>query len=174
MSMPVNNIQPKVLAALPLVVLVVLSCAVIWQLTLTEPLSITRRLAVHQALQNIPTNEIEKHLAELMPEQLFTGKDPFFRGQAPAPISLTTTTDQKLATNLQDIHLTTIAWGKSGRYCLINGNFYTEGTQGDGFTVDYIEADHVIFSTPYQTFHLSPGQKVTLSEGKILNEEREE
>lgn len=167
MSMPVNNIQPKGLAALPLALLIMLSGAVIWQLTQTEPLAITRRLAVHHALQNIPEAEIKERLKELMPEHLFTGKDPFFRGPTPAPTSRATT-GKEVTANLQDIHLTTIAQGKSGRYCLINGNFYTEGSQGEGFKVDYIETDYVVFSTPFQTFQLSPGQKISLADGKIL------
>lgn len=174
MSMPVNNMRTMFFSSLPLLLLIVLTSIVIWQLTKSTPFSTGRRLAVHQALQNLPSTDMDKRLAELLPQDMFAGRDPFFRNSAPQPAtsSKVTGTDKAEATaDLQEIHLSTIAQGTSGRYCLINGNIFNEGRRGNGFTVKAIEAGLVVFSTPVQTFSLQPGQKVTLEKGKILNRE---
>lgn len=168
MPMPVNNIRPMLLSPLPLVVLVVSVCVVIWLLTETTPLATGKRLSVHHALQNIPEKDIGKYLSELIPASTFTGKDPFFRSPTPQKLEPATSTEAIDTTaELREIHLTTIARGKLGSYCLVNGNIYHEGRKGDGFTVELISPGEVIFSTPAQTFTLVPGKKVTLEGGKI-------
>lgn len=75
---------------------------------------------------------------------------------------------------LKEIQLTTIAQGKLGSYCLVNGNIYQEGVKGDGFTVELISPGEVVFSTPAQTFTLEPGGKVTLERGKIRTPDKRE
>lgn len=157
------------LTSLPLVLLTVLVSLVIWQLTESKPLPTGRRLTVHQALQNIPNSDIDKQLAELLPEDMFTGRDPFFRSAAPQPPTPNTTNTLETATGLQEVHLTTIAQGTSGRYCLINDSIYSQGSGGNGFIVQKIEPGYVVFSTSSQTFTLKPGQKITLENGKILS-----
>lgn len=175
MPMPVNNIRPMLLSPLPLVVLAVSVCVVIWLLTQTNPLATGKRLSVHQALQNIPEKDIGKHLLELIPANTFRGKDPFFRSPAPQKLEPATSTETlDTAAELREIQLTTIAQGKRGSYCLVNGNIYQEGVKGDGFTVELISPGEVVFSTPVQTFTLEPGEKVTLERGKIRTPEKQE
>ena len=168
MSMPINNLKTMALTSLPLVLLIVLTGVIIWQLTQVLPFETGRRLSVHQALQNIPSGDIEKRLAELLPKDMFAGKDPFFRSSPPKTSNPKQSEDVATSTDLQEIHLTTIAQGKSGRYCLINGTIYNEGQSGEGFTVIQIDPQHVLFSTPAQTFTLQPGKKITLEKGRIL------
>ena len=166
--MPINNVKTMALTSLPLVLLIVLTGIIIWQLTQIVPLKTGRRLSVHNALQNIPTGDIEKRLAELLPEDMFAGKDPFFRSSPPKAPNPQQNKDVAVKTDLQEIHLTTIAQGKSGRYCLINGIIYNECQSGEGFTVQQIDPHHVVFATPVQTFTLEPGKKITLEKGRIL------
>lgn len=174
MPMPVNNIRPMLLSPLPLVVLVAGVCVVIWLLVQTKHLPTGRRLPVHQALQNIPEKDIERHLSELITTSMFSGKDPFFRSQTPQQLEPRTTAEAIDTTaDLREIHLTTIAHGKLGSYCLVNGNIYHEGRKGDGFMVELISPGEVVFSTPAQTFTLIPGKKVTLEGGKIRTQENE-
>lgn len=168
MSMPVNNIRSNVLAALPLVLLAVTAAIAIWLLAQGQPFATGKRLAVHQALQNIPAKDRTAHLPELLSE-MYTGRDPFFRSvvvqkQALQPIE----GNRETVADLQEISLTTVAQGLQGRYCLINGNIYHEGLRGNGFTVEQIQPDRVTFSTPVQTFTLQPGKKVTLEGGRII------
>lgn len=175
MPMPVNNMRPMLLNPLPLVVLAISVCVVIWLLTETTPLATGKRLSVHHALQNIPEKDIGKHLLELIPTDRFTGKDPFFRSptaQKLEPATTTETTDTNA--ELREIQLTTIAHGKLGSYCLVNGNIYQEGVKADGFTIELISPGEVVFSTPVQTFTLEPGEKVTLERGKIRNPDKRE
>lgn len=173
MSMPVNNMRPMLLSPLPLVILVISVSIVIWLLTQSKPLATGTRLSVHQALQNIPDKDINKYLSELIPANTFTGRDPFFRSPTPQKIEPAVSTESiDAATELREIQLTTIAHGKLGSYCLVNGNIYHEGHTGDGFTVELISPDEVVFRTSVQTFSLEPGGKVTLEGGKIRLEEK--
>ena len=168
MSMPVNNIRPMLLSPLPLVILVASVCIVIWLITQTNPLPTGRRLPVHQALQNIPEEDIEKHLSKIIATTNLTRNDPFFRSPTPQRLEPTTSTEAiDAVADFREIQLTTIAHGKLGSYCLVNGNIYHEGRNGDGFTVELISPGEVVFSTPAQTFTMVPGEKVTLEEGKI-------
>ena len=169
MSMPVNNIQSNVLAALPLVLLAVTAAIAIWLLTQGQPFATGQRLAVHQALHNIPAKDSATHLAELTPKDMYTGRDPFFRSPAVQKQALQPLEgNRETAADLQEIFLTTVAEGLQGRYCLINGDIYHEGHIGNGFTVEQVQTDRVTFSTPVQTFTLQPGKKVTLEGGRIL------
>jgi len=172
--MPVNNVKTLALTSLPLVLLTVLICIIIWQLTLAKPFSTGRRLSVHHALQNIPTDDdIKKRFAELFPDNMSSGKDPFFRSSQAQATAARQPEGVQTGTDFQEIHLTTIAQGNTGRYCLINGTIYNEGHSGDGFTVERIAPDHVLFSTPVQTVALQPGQKITLEKGRILTPVKE-
>ncbi|MFT5700356.1 MAG: hypothetical protein ACI8ZB_003230 [Desulforhopalus sp.] len=174
MPLPVNNIRSIVLALLPLVLLTMAVSVVIWAITQTQPLPTGHRLAMHQALQNIPENEMADQLRELLPRTMFKGRDPFFRPPTAQPLNPDNTSNKTETAALQEIHLTTIASGKRGNYCLINGKIYHEGQKGLGFTVALINQNEVIFSTPVQNFTLSPGKKVTLEAGKLLNRENKQ
>jgi hypothetical protein len=171
MSMPVNNIRASLIAGLPLLLLVVAVSVVIWLNTNSKPFPTGSRLRVHQALMNIPEEDTAKQLGKFLPNTIFTGRDPFFRPPVPQPLDLEKTGSTSETAVLQEIHLTTIAQGKIGSYCLVNGKIYQEGQQGEGFTVGEITEREVVFSTPAQTFSLAPGKKVTLESGKLLNRE---
>ncbi|TKB08223.1 hypothetical protein [Desulforhopalus sp. IMCC35007] len=169
MSMPVNNIRASVLAGLPLLLLVVAVCVAVWFNSKSRPFSTGTRLHVHQALMNIPEEDTTAQLKSFLPKVMSAGRDPFFRPATPQPLDPVETVDNPITAILQDIHLTTIAQGKLGNYCLINGKIYHEGQQGEGFTVEKINEREVVFSTPIQTFHLAPGKKVTLESGKLIH-----
>jgi hypothetical protein len=169
MSMPVNNIRATVLAGLPLILLVVAVCVVVWLNTKSTPFSTGTRLHVHQALMNIPEEDTTAQLKKFLPQIISTGRDPFFRPATPQPLDPVKTDHTPITAILQEIHLTTIAQGKIGNYCLVNGKIYHEGQQGEGFTVGKINEREVVFSTPLQTFNLKPGKKVTLESGKLIH-----
>lgn len=174
MSMPVNNIRPMLLTPLPLVILVACVCMAIWLIMQTNTLPTGRRLPVHQALQNIPEEGAGKNSSKLIETTIFTGKDPFFRSPTPQQLEPATSTEAiNSTTDLREIQLSTIAHGKLGSYCLVNGNIYHEGRKGDGFTVELISPGEVVFSTPAQTFTLVPGEKVTLEGGEIRTQATE-
>lgn len=172
MSMPVNTIRSNMFAALPLVLLALATSFAIWLSAQGKPVATRQRLAVHQALQNIPEKDGVIYLAENRPDEIYSGRDPFFRNpavqkQVPEPV----TDNSERAPDLQEIKLTTVARGLQGKYCLINGDIYHEGRRGKGFTVERIQPDRVTLSTPVQTFTLQPGKKITLEGGRILTAE---
>ena len=171
MSMPVNNIRASAIAGLPLLILAVAVSIAVWFNTSTKPFPTGSRLSIHQALMSIPEEDTADQLKNLVPQALFTGRDPFFRPPAAQPLEPVKADTIAGTAVLQEIHLTTIAQGNRGNYCLINGRIYNEGQQGEGFTVGEITDREVFFTTPVQTFSLIPGNKVTLESGKLLNRE---
>lgn len=71
-------------------------------------------------------------------------------------------------TNLEEIHLTTIAQGKQGRYCIVNGEIFQEKQAGKSFIVEKIAPGQVDFQTSLESFFLLPGQKTAIQAGKRL------
>ena len=169
MSMPVNNIRASVLAGLPLLLLVVAVCIAVWLNTKSRPFSTGSRLHVHQALMNIPEEDTTAQLKSFLPKVMSSGRDPFFRPATPQPLDPVKIDNNPITAVLQEIHLTTIAQGKIGNYCLVNGKIYHEGQQGEGFTVEKINEREVVFSTPLEIFSIVPGKKVTLESGKLIH-----
>lgn len=171
MSMPVNNIRAIVIAGLPLLLLAVAVSVVVWLNTKSKPFPTATRLGIHQALMNIPEEETAEQLRNYLTKSVFSGKDPFFRPPTPEPLDPEKISAPSRTSVLYEIHLTIIAQGSLGNYCLVNGKIYHEGQQGEGFRVKAIREGDVVFSTSAQTFSLRPGKKVTLESGKLLNRE---
>lgn len=167
MSMPVNNIRSLVLAGLPLILGTGAIALAVWTGLQTRPLPAGSGVTLHQALNNLPPELSAVISEENTPKKTQEGEDPFFRPQQKKP---TQRVEQSI--NLEEVHLTTIARGNNGRYCLINGRIFYEGEEGSGFTITHIAPDKVYFETTFETFSLVPGQKVALEAGMLVPMEK--
>ena len=161
MSMQINHMRSVLQLALPLLLLIGSSSLAIWQGCRITPLPVESQLVLHDSLTSMPP-EVS---AESRPVPKHVGKDPFFRIADGSDKELTAIVD---VANLEEIHLTTIAQGKQGRYCIVNGEIFHERQQGKGFTVEKITQEQVDFQTSRQSFALLPGQRAAIQSGKLV------
>lgn len=161
MSMQINHMRSVLQLALPLLLLIGSAGLAVWQGCRVAPLPIDNQLVLHQSLTNIPP----AMAAESRPLVKDVGKDPFFRTAQGPDAEGTPIVDMA---NLEEIHLTTIAQGKQGRYCIVNGEIFHEKQQGKSFTVTQIAQEQVDFQTSRQSFFLLPGQRAAIQAGKLV------
>lgn len=171
MSMPVSNLRTILLSGLPIILLLAAIAVVVYQVMNTKEFPTQRRLALHQAFQDIPEGEdIFGSFKQHVTKQIQIVRDPFIR-----PASTRKESDQPMErledVELVEVKLTTIARGIRGDYCMLNGNIFQEGGKGAGFTVQTIDADHIVLATTSERFIMQPGEKVTLESGKRVNSE---
>ncbi|MCP3890156.1 MAG: hypothetical protein GY702_14985 [Desulfobulbaceae bacterium] len=163
MSMPVTHIRGLLLAGLPLILFVCSIGLAIYGAMQNRPLSTGSGVILHQALSNIPSKNGEIDLDKFDLTTRYRGKDPFFRTEKESPSEPVLS-----SVSLEELHLTTIARGKRGRYCTVNGQIFYEGQTGKGFSIKKIEQDRVLFVTTIESFNLVPGQKVALESGRLV------
>ena len=166
MSMQINQLVSRAQIIFPIALLFVVTAAAIWQGIQTTPLSSGRVLMLHPALTTKPSEVTQKVVSGVAPPGSAEAADPFFRVESKVVV------EQELIAEteeLREINLTTIAAGKKGRYCLVNGTIFWEGQSGDGFTVKAILASGVTFQVGNEEFALVPGQKAALKGGKLIS-----
>jgi len=159
--MPINHMRSMLQLALPLLLLVGSASLAIWQGCRITPLPAGSQLVLHQTLATMPPEISEVS----QPLQKQARKDPFFRQSDNIHGELPTIAE---VANLEEIHLTTIAQGKQGRYCIVNGEIFHENQQGKRFTVEKITQEQVDFQTSRQSFVLLPGQRAAIQSGKLV------
>lgn len=161
MSMQITHMRSLLQLSLPPLLLVCSISLAIWKGLQTTPLPAGSQLVLHQTLTNAPPKlpEIKQNSAKQ------SGSDPFFRDNKEVNAELKAISQM---TNLEEIHLTTIAQGKQGRYCIINGEIFHEKQGGKGFIVDQIAGNKVDFQTSFESFILMPGQRAAIQSGKLV------
>lgn len=161
MSMQINHIRSMLQISLPLLLLVSLAGLATWKSLQPASLSVANPLALHQTLTSLPAE-----FPSVRPIAVKrSGNDPFFRSPQVADESGTTIAEPAY---LQEINLTTIARGKHGRYCIINGEIFHEKQVGKSFIVEKITEDQVAFQTSLENFVLYPGQKTAIQSGRLV------
>ena len=165
MSIQINHIRSVLLVSLPLLLLVVSVCFATWEGLQSTPFFSESRLMLHQALIKMPPEPSE--ISKTSPER--SGSDPFFHNPAEVDGAVKGILEM---TNLEEIHLTTIAQGKQGRYCIVNGEIFHEKQAGKSFIVDKIAQGQVDFQTNLESFFLLPGQKTAIQAGKRVSLEK--
>lgn len=163
MPMSVNHTRSLFFAGLPLILGCCALGVAIWLGIQPQSLPTGSALMLHQALSNLPAESETSRENLLASIKGFTGMDPFFR---PPPKEPMVVASEPVA--LEELHLTTIAQGIDGKYCLISGRIYHEGQAGNGFLIKKIQPEKVYFETNLATFTLQPGQKVALESGKPI------
>lgn len=161
MSMPISHMRNLLQLALPLLVLVTSTALALWQGYQPPALPLGSSLVLHQSLVRMPAEPA----AVSRPLPQVGGKDPFWRTVEAPPYDLSTVVE---TANLEEIHLTTIAQGKQGRYCIVNGEIFNEKQQGKSFTIETISPDQVSFRTSRQSFVLFPGQRAAIQAGVLV------
>lgn len=169
MSMPVNHIRSLLLTVLPLLLGVIAVGIAVWLGVQTKPLSAGSGLTLHQALTNLPSQSVTDDVGVQNQLEQFQGIDPFFRLKK--EIIPTKGVEQEVT--LEELHLSSIAEGKGGRYCLLNNQIYHEGQTGKGFKITQISPNRVHFTTSVESFTLVPGQKAAIEGGKLVPFEKE-
>lgn len=164
MSMPVNHVRSLLLAALPIILGICALALGAWLGLQSKQMPTGSSVMLHQALSNLPpgTGTSDDNLSASSAPSF--GKDPFFRPLPKLPPATTAEPSEPIA--LEELHLTTIAQGKVGKYCLISGRIYHEGQAGNGFLITEIAPGKVHFETTIASFTLVPGQKIALESGK--------
>ncbi len=170
MSMQVNHIRHLLQAALPLLFLIGSVSLATWSGLQSTTFPTGTRLVLHHALTTMPPalSEMGQETNQTLADHV--GSDPFFRNLKKGTGE--TLNNQEIA-NLEEIHLSTIAQGKQGRYCIINGKIFHEGQEGKGFIVKEIAKGQVVFQTSLQNFPLIPGQKAAIQAGRLVPMEKE-
>lgn len=160
MSMQMNNPKGLILNALPMIVCVGAVAAAIWAGVQSTPRGNGPTLVLHPALTNTPPESTRRALDLVKIPAIAETADPFLRlpslsekEQVQVPAALM---------KITEIHLTTIAEGTNGRYCLVNGKIFSEGKAGEGFTIKEINKEKVVFRTGLEEFSLKPGQQAAV------------
>ena len=148
---------------LPLLLFIGSASLAVWQGYRIIPLPVGDQLVLHHSLTNMPPEIAISAERQSLPKQV--DKDPFFRTADARHEELTAIAD---LTNLEEIHLTTIAQGKQGRYCIVNGEIFHEKQQGKSFTIEKIAQEQVDFQTSRQSFVLFPGQRAAIKSGTLV------
>ncbi len=171
MSMSIKKYQNILLSGLPVILLLIAVGLVAWKTMQVEIIPTGSRLTLHQAFRNVQErNALPADSVKPAQDKKPAARDPFFRHKIPVkeefqPVNI------KENYKLVEITLTTIAQGTRGNYCMVNGKIFHEGQTGDGFSVEKIESDRVIFSTSGESFVVEPGQKLILESGGGLDDE---
>ncbi len=143
-------------AALPLLVLAAAVGAAVWFGMESEKLPRPLSLHLHPALEMLPAEESEHpdDTAKAIARELF---------YRPAEVTEEKTEEEPQQLDrhvrLTEVTLSSIAEGGNGTFCIVNGDFYLEGTGSDLFTVRRIDTDRVEFTSGETTFTLRPGEK---------------
>ena len=170
MSMQVNHLRHLLQASLPLIFLVGSLSLATWSGLQATQLFTGSDLVLHQALTTMPQtlSAIGHKTGQTLAGH--SGSDPFFRNLK--VVTREVLTSQEIA-NLEEIHLSTIAQGKQGRYCIVNGTVLHEGQVEKSFIVREIAKGQVVFQTSLEIFSLIPGQKAAIQAGRLVPIENE-
>lgn len=152
------NYQKLAPSALPLIVLAAAVGAAVYFAMQSPPLPPPRPIILHPAITRLPIGELKIRTEN---QKQLAGHDVFFRSKAILPPEADIPLINSPA-HVAEVHLTSIAGGTAGKYCIVNSTFFLEGEKGDTFTVQNIAPDHVTFTAGETTFTLVPGEKYIL------------